>query len=275
MTPAAPAAEVEAASLAIARDAGRAIAFAFRSRRLAVSYKDAAPEGRAPSSVVSEVDREIERFLRARIRARFPRHGVIGEELAEGEAGRPWLWVLDPVDGTANFVNGLPLFACSIGVLHRGVPVAGAVWCAATHRLRPGVYHGRRGGTLAFEGRPLRRPVHPGVQRHLAGLPARDAGQGRAVDHRVTGSAATECAWAAAGLLRYTLLRRTRIWDVAAGVALAWAAGLPVRERAEGGWRPFERFSAPEGGAAGATPTLRAWRGTLVLGEPDPEELPA
>jgi len=234
-----------------------------------VAYKDH-PRGRAPTAAVSDVDRDVEALLRARIAARHPEHGVIGEEVDAPAPDREWLWVLDPVDGTANFVNRYPIFACSIGLLRRGKPVVGAVWCAATSALRPGTWHAHRGGALHFDGEPYRAVAHAGVRRGLAGLPPREAGRGRVVDHRVTGSAASECAYVAAGLLRFSLLRRISIWDVAAGLVLVRAAGRRLQEQVDESWRPFERFTAPP-----APKTLRDWRGTLLLGEPDEEEPPA
>ncbi|HEY8495053.1 MAG TPA: inositol monophosphatase [Myxococcota bacterium] len=257
-------ADLEAGALALAREAGGVIAGAF-GKAVAVVYKDAqtAREGRPPAAAVSEVDRHVEELLRQRIAERFPGHGVIGEEIDTGAAEPEWLWVLDPVDGTTNFVNGLPIVASSIGLLWRGEPLVGAVWCASTHRLAPGTYHARRGGPLGFEGAPLEPLRNRDVLRRLAGLPGRDAGPRRSVDPRVLGSAASECAYVAAGLLRFSILHRASIWDVAGGVALVRAAGLPVLERTEAGWRPFERFTGEP---------LRRWRGTLVLGEPD--ELP-
>jgi myo-inositol-1(or 4)-monophosphatase len=65
------------------------------------------------------------------------------------------VWAIDPIDGTTNFVNGFPLFAASIGMLHRGCPVVGAIWCSTSYALRAGVYHARAGGALRFEGEPL------------------------------------------------------------------------------------------------------------------------
>lgn len=257
-------APLEAFAHALATDAGAEIVRAAGSR-IEVRYKDRPRAGAVPSSAVSEVDRAVEAALRQRIAERHPDHGVIGEEVEEPAPARDWLWVLDPIDGTANFVNGYPLFACSIGLLWRGEPVVGAVWCAATHALRPGVYHARRGGPLRFDGEPYAGAPNPDVQRRLAGLPPRDAGRGRAVDHRVTGSAATEVAFVAAGLLRFTLLRRISIWDVAGGVVLAAAAGQPVWELVEEARRPLVRFEAPPGR------TLRAWRGTLLVGDPGDE----
>jgi myo-inositol-1(or 4)-monophosphatase len=255
---------LEDAALELAREAGSALEASFGAP-IEVTYKDAGPGSGRPFSAVSDVDRDVEARLRARIAERFPDHGVIGEELATEALERDWLWVLDPLDGTANFVNGLPLFASSVGLLHRGVPLVGAVWCASTHRLGPGVYHARRGAPLGFEGASYDPRGARGVLRRLAGMPAREAGRGREVEHRVLGSASSECAYVAAGFLRSSLLRRMAIWDVAAGVLLVAEAGLPVLYGDGGSWRAFERFDG--------TP-LRRWRRTLLLGEPDPREMP-
>jgi myo-inositol-1(or 4)-monophosphatase len=272
-------AAVESAALAMAREAGAAIAKALGARTV-VSYKDEPKPGRAPLSVVSDVDHAIEQMLRERIDGRFPSHGVVGEESEAGDASAAWLWVIDPIDGTANFVNGYPQFACSIGVLFHGEPVVGAIWCSASHALTPGVYHARCGAPLRFEGIPYVASPNPDVQRRLAALPAREATRGRAVDARITGSAATDCAFVAAGTLRFALLRRTRLWDAAGGVALVRAAGLDVLESDGTAWHPFERFAAPTpgpetGSSDRADPTLRDWRGSLLLGHADPEEMPA
>jgi len=255
---------LEAAALELAREAGAAIEAAFGAP-IEVTYKDAARGRERPVAAVSDVDRDVEARLRARIAERFPDHGAIGEEIESDRSEPEWLWVLDPVDGTSNFVNGLPLFASSVGLLHRGVPVAGAVWCASTHRLRPGVYHARRGGPLGFEGAPYAPVAARGVLRGLAGMPAREAARGRTVDHRVLGTASSESVYVAAGFLRFSLLRQVSIWDVAAGVVLVAAAGLPVRRQDGPHWRPLERFEAVP---------LRRWRGTLLLGDPGPEETP-
>ena len=97
-----------------------------------VRYKTGAAGGLSSlRDPVSEIDRRVETLIRARLAERFPAHDVIGEEMEE-RPGRDQdcVWAVDPIDGTTNFVNGFPMFAASIGVLHRGVPVAGAVWCS-------------------------------------------------------------------------------------------------------------------------------------------------
>jgi myo-inositol-1(or 4)-monophosphatase len=235
---------------------------------LAVRYKTSSVDESIWRDPVSEVDQRVETLIRTRLAERFPEHDIIGEEMDE-RPGRDhdFVWAVDPIDGTSNFVNGFPLFAASIGVLHRGRPIAGAIWCAASHRLRAGVYHALVGGELCFEGNSAMPKANPAVRRGLAGLPdgAHDAGPW---EIRKTGSAAIECALVAAGLLQVARFERPNIWDVAGGIALVLAAGGEVRMRTSRGWTPMDRFEAvPD--SAGGPPDLRNWRRALVIGKPD------
>jgi histidinol phosphatase-like enzyme (inositol monophosphatase family) len=99
---------------------------------------------------VTEADRRIEDRLRAAIAARFPAHGVLGEEQGPTRPEAEWLWVLDPIDGTKAFASGNPLFGTLIGLMRGGRPVLGVMeapalgerWAAAdglgaTHQGRP------------------------------------------------------------------------------------------------------------------------------------------
>ncbi|MCU0493727.1 MAG: inositol-phosphate phosphatase, partial [Chloroflexaceae bacterium] len=85
-------------------------------------FNNVARERKADTSVVTQADREIEAMLRVRLRERYPDHGVMGEEGGIGEIDREFVWSLDPLDGTAAFVAGLPLWCVSIGLLRRGEP---------------------------------------------------------------------------------------------------------------------------------------------------------
>jgi myo-inositol-1(or 4)-monophosphatase len=100
----------------LARDAGRLAHSAFGQS--ATSLK-----GR--HDVVTAMDREVERFIRAAIAAHYPGDAVIGEE--EGGCGGERLWLIDPIDGTANYARGIPHYCVSIGYLERGVPTVGAL----------------------------------------------------------------------------------------------------------------------------------------------------
>lgn len=232
--------DLERCAVELAREAGARI-LAAASRAFGVQFKEPRAGHGANSNPVSDVDREVESFVRAELAARHPDHAVIGEEQGGRAGDAPIAWAVDPVDGTTNFVNGLALVASSFGVLRAGVPVAGAIWCGATHTLHPGVYHARCGGPLCFEGAPLpRRGEAP--WRRLAAQPGSAPRLGAQWDLRVLGSAALELAYTAAGLLELAYLARPSLWDAAAGLVLLRAAGCAALERTEGGWRPLERF---------------------------------
>lgn len=252
-------AEIERTAVDLARLAGTEIQ-ASLGRTLSVRYKAGADPETLFRDPVSEVDHRTEVLIRARLDELFPTHGIIGEEQDEkpGDADE-FVWAIDPIDGTTNFINGFPIFAASIGVLHRGRPVVGALWCSVSHALRPGVYHARQGGTLSFENELLERVAHPGVSRRLVGEPHAPAGYDPRWDVRKTGSAAIECAFVAAGLLHAARFETPNVWDVAGGIPLVEAAGFVVRTDGGAGWRPFVDFR--EGGG-----NERAWRQPLLIG---------
>lgn len=257
--------ELEQTAAQLARMAGDHIVSAPTSR-LSVHFKPGAAGSLGNANPVSNVDREVEASVRDALVRRFPAHAIIGEESDDAARDDAELvWVIDPLDGTTNYLNGLPLYSTSIGVLYRHVPVAGAVWCSCTHKMRPGVYHARDDGPLCFDGEHLTRRA-PAAWRSLASEPGSAPRYGAFFETRVLASAALECAFAAAGMLQVAYLERPAIWDVAAGIVLAKASGCHVVTRRDGMWRPFRAFSAPN--ARKRTATLRAWRQPVLVGEP-------
>ena len=252
--------EWEQVAVEVARLAGAEIVNAL-GRTLTVRYKtfgndDGPPQYRDP---VSEVDQNVEELIRARLAERFPSHDILGEEMDAPSRSAEIVWAIDPLDGTTNFVNGFPLFAGSIGVLHRGVPVVGAIWCSATHALRAGIYHAHQGSPLKFEGEPLAVRANPTLRRRLAGTPSLGNAPDSSWDFRKTGSAAIECAYVACGLLEVAHFQQPNVWDIAAGITLVQAAGGTVRSASADGWEDFAGF--------GTTPP-RVWGRPLILGSP-------
>lgn len=234
------------------------------SRTLTVSYKGAPGSFRDP---VSEIDQKVEILIRARLSERFPLHDILGEEMVDRPShGHDVVWAIDPIDGTANFVNGFPLFSASVGVLYRGDPVIGALWCSSSHVLRAGVYHARSGAPLRFDAQPVIRVPNPMVHRRLGGDPG-IATRDMPWDVRKTGSAAIECAFVAAGLLQVARFAQPNIWDVAGGIALARAAKRDVYVRDASRWKPFDGFAQTAGDDA--PEVLRGWRRPMIIGEPD------
>jgi myo-inositol-1(or 4)-monophosphatase len=257
------AAALEATALRLAQASGTQIAAAVNGE-ITVQFKETRPQWAANSNPVSQVDQSVERFIRGELARVHPEHTIIGEEQpTSGPAGASTSWVIDPVDGTCNFINGVPLYACSIGVLHEGWPVAGAIWCAATHAVGPGVYHAHAGGPLCFNGRPLARR-NPGNWRGLAADHGRTSRYAAHWDHRVLGTAAVEFAWVACGLLRLAHMPRPGLWDAAAGLALLHAAGCSAMTWEQGRWVPLLQFKPPPGKQAHSG--LAAWQQPVLIG---------
>ncbi len=116
----------------------------FRTR-LAVDAKDDA-------SPVTIADREAEQAMRAAIMARFPAHGIRGEEFGLHQADAEWVWVLDPIDGTKSFVSGSLAFGTQIALLHQGQPVLGLIDQPITGER----WLGQAGAPTLFNGQPAR-----------------------------------------------------------------------------------------------------------------------
>lgn len=254
-------ARMEAVAVELATIGGREI-LATLGSLMAVQYKGDDNAIALMRDPVSEVDSRVEAMIRSHLADHFPDHGIIGEEMAvQAGLGSDFVWAVDPIDGTSNFINGFPLFASSVGVLYRGVPVVGALWCSTSHLLTPGVYH--CGGTagLRFEGEPVSRLPNPAVRKRLAGDPHGQSGVGP-WDGRKTGSAAIECAFVAAGLLQVARFTTPNIWDVAGGIALAHASGASVFQKEDGNWSPFASFGDQ-------LAQMAQWRRPLILGTPE------
>lgn len=102
-------------------------------------------------SLVTDADLATEQALRDLLQRERPGHGIVGEEL--GEAGdTEWRWVLDPIDGTANYARGVPVWATLIALSHAGEPVCAVVSAPALHRR----WWASRGGGARSERGPLR-----------------------------------------------------------------------------------------------------------------------
>ena len=93
--------------------------------RQGLDVVDKGPDG--AFDPVTAADRDAEAALRRVISGRFPGHGVIGEEYGQDRPDADWVWVLDPIDGTKNFVRGVPVWATLIALVDEGEPVVGVV----------------------------------------------------------------------------------------------------------------------------------------------------
>lgn len=195
----------------------------------------------ATEEAVTEADRASQRHIVAALRKRFPEDGIIGEESETGESitfdcanplGR--VWVIDPIDGTNNFVAGLGNFAACIGLLERGEPVLGVVYDVT----RDLAYAAARGEGAWLGTRRLRAAPTPLSDSSMLMLTSNllDT-RGRLPAYvtrwmsqtnwklRMLGSAALEAVQVAAGVAHGAVTVNGKLWDVAAPAALVLEAG--------------------------------------------------
>ena len=197
----------------------------------------------SPTDVVTEMDRAAEELIRDRIQAARPDDAILGEEGGETGAGAAVRWIVDPLDGTVNYLYGLPDWAVSIAAEVDGVVTAGAVWAP----LRRSLYSATLGGGAWLQSAWLtdtqRLTCSTGVA--LAGAlvatgfgysASQRASQGKVVaavlprvrDIRRAGSAALDLCSVASGRVDGYYEQGVRYWDIAAGGIIASEAGALV-----------------------------------------------
>lgn len=232
--------------------------------------------------LVTRADRASEERILRLVRERFPDHSILAEE-GGGEAapaGGPFLWVIDPLDGTTNFAHGLPIWSVSIGVLHEGRPVVGVVYDPTREECFTAV----RGRGAHCNGRALRVSSAAELDEALliTGFPydIRTSPVNN-LDHfehfmlraravRRLGSAALDLCYVAAGRFDGFWELKLHPWDVAAGALIVEEAGGEVSRF---GGEPWDVFSEE---LLAAPPALMApMREVLVRGRrPTAQEAP-
>jgi myo-inositol-1(or 4)-monophosphatase len=192
--------------------------------------------------MVSDIDVHIERSVRSFLQDRTPDVGFMGEEEG-GSSGAELQWILDPIDGTANFVKGIPLYAISLALLSRGDPVVGVIDLPADGSRYTAV-----AGAGAYWGEE-RIHVRPTAELAQATVTIGDYAVGddaavknqsrlvvtaqlaqRALRVRMLGSAAIDLAWLAHGRTDAAIIVGGKPWDVAAGIILVREAGGTVTD---------------------------------------------
>jgi myo-inositol-1(or 4)-monophosphatase len=211
-----------------ARSAGNLIVrYVDRVETLTVSSKDR-------NDFVTEVDRLAEDEIVRVLRKAYPSHGILAEE-SGASGGGDYLWIIDPLDGTTNFVHGFPQFAVSIALRHKGRIEQGVIY----DPLRQELFTASRGTGALLNDRRVRVTRRPGLEGALlgTGFPFRaqhhlDAYLGmfkalfpQTAGIRRAGAASLDLAYVAAGRLDGFWEIGLSEWDMAAGVLLIQEAG--------------------------------------------------
>lgn len=193
---------------------------------------------------VTDADTFVDDRLRAHLSVAFPSHGVLSEERGTTAPSTEWTWVIDPVDGTSNYINGLPYWCISVALLHDGEPVLAVIDAPVLARRYTAIAgSGARlqARSTSLDGQrqqPVDRalrvrapvdwrdPTYSHVPVMLTTRTARRArGAGLALNPRVMGSLALDMAMVAEGVAAASVAVEPKVWDIAAGVLLVREAG--------------------------------------------------
>ncbi len=188
-----------------------------------------------PNDFVTEIDQRVEQEIISIIHKAYPAHGILGEESGE-QKGNEYLWIIDPIDGTRNFIHGFPHFAISIAVMHKnkiehGViydPVRQELFTASRgkgarlndHRIRVSqrkhLHECLMGTGFAYRHTDKENPIPVHILQTI--LP-------NCGDIRRAGAATLDLAYVACGRLDGFWELGLHIWDIAAGILLVKEAG--------------------------------------------------
>lgn len=217
-------------ALRAARRAGQIISRAsLRIERLYIDKK-------GPKNYVTEVDREAERVIVEILQQAYPDHDILAEEgglLTAGSTPSEYQWIIDPLDGTTNFIHGYPHYSISIALLHRQRLAHALIFDPSRNEL----FHASRGSGAFLNDRRVR--VSSQLRYHDALLGAHVAGSGGALTSespfadmlshctavRRTGSVVLDLAYVACGRLDGFVGVDLKSWDMAAGALMVLEAG--------------------------------------------------
>jgi myo-inositol-1(or 4)-monophosphatase len=190
-------------------------------------------ESKGHQDLVSEADRDVETFIRTAIAEQYPDDGVVGEEHANVAGTSGYVWVIDPIDGTANFVRGIPAWTVVIAGVRQGVIDVGVIHEPSTAET----FYGRHGGGAFLNGKPIRTSAASDLTagsvgtgfsnrrepRHVARLIDLILAEGGVFYRNASG--ALMLAYVAAGRLLAYAEEHMNAWDCLAGLLLVEEAG--------------------------------------------------
>ncbi len=241
--------------LQVATDAARAAGTLLHERFVAGGERATGSKS-SPTDVVSEADHAAERAIRDVIAERRPDDAILGEEGGETGEGAALRWIVDPLDGTVNFLFGLPQWCVSVAVHDDDGGVAGVVF----DPLHDELFAGERDGDATLNGEPITGSRSSDLATAMIATGFSYDAEVRQLqaevltrllphvrDVRRMGSAALDLACTAAGRYDAYYERALNQWDTAAGIVLCRCSGLEVRTLEADGAAPEGVVVAPPG----------------------------
>ena len=193
-------------------------------------------ESKGHQDLVSQADREVELFIRSAIAKDYPHDGIVGEEHASVAGSTGHVWVIDPIDGTANFVRGIPAWCVVIACARDGETVVGVIHEPSTGET----FHGRLGGGAFVNGKTIKTSAATSLEEGSVGTGFSNRAETEHVAVLIrmlladggvffrNASGALMLAYVASGRLLGYVEQHMNAWDCLAGMLLIEEAGGTV-----------------------------------------------
>ena len=252
------------------------------SSKFGKKLKISSKSGIAGRDLVSEADKNSQKIIEKVMSKKFPSHPLLGEEDPPNSDRKPgdWIWAVDPIDGTNNFVNNSQQYAISVSVLYKGAPIVGAIWIPWANSKKNGIImESFKGGGTWIGNKKIIIPktnTKP-VNGRLSGLPHQLSNfklhkniKNSLGEERVIGSTAYELFMVANGSLQFAISGFANVWDFAASIILIQEAEGKINCLNNNGiFSDFNGWIQPYCNKYETYNKLREWKGIFLAGNPE------
>lgn len=195
-------------------------------------------EKKGDRNFATNLDKEAEEMILDKISTKFPNHGIIAEEGGSSAPGREYLWVIDPLDGTHNFMRNIDIFGVSIGIVQRGKFVGGVIYMPKEDEL----YVGQKGGGAYKNNKKIKVSSNNNLKdcfiafdssiRYSPEVMLKVLGDlaSEVFSVRMLGSSARHLSYLAEGVLDFVVEFHDRPWDFSGGVCIIEEAGGKITD---------------------------------------------
>ena len=250
------------------------------SSRFGTNLSIKSKSGNPGQDLVSDVDKKSQEIIKNIVSENFPEHYFLGEEDENiYNPSTDWIWAVDPIDGTNNFVNNSLQYAISVGVLYRGIPVIGVVWVPWANSDSGLIIHSSKdnGCWIGNQKIIINQDNDKPIRGKLSGVPNRLTEtyfinkklRNNLGEERVIGSTAYELFLVAYGSMQFAISGFANVWDFAASIIIIQEAGGEIYYlNKEKNFKKFICWNISHDKTK-SIENLRRWKGLILAGNPN------
>ena len=180
---------------------------------------------KGPLDFVTNSDRKVEKIILNELSKSRKNYSILSEEIGEIINDEEFKWIIDPIDGTANFLHGIPHFAISIGLEHKGEIICGIIY----DPIKDEMFYAEKNNGAFFNNQRIRVSKKKKIEECLFATGGKNE-INDTLNNRRSGSAALDMAYVGAGRYDGYFQKDLNIWDIAAGIIIVKEAGGKINE---------------------------------------------